>query len=172
MIQLIGIVILILLFILIQMKVYIYYWNENLEVDLKFGSTDMFAGDTAVKTVEMNGIVSFSEGLYVSGMFPNIQSFTAKDAEELPDRMFADCTSLTTITLPELYTLGDEVFKNCNLSDVVIYADDIGVNAFDGNPLTTARFDYLEKIECDIFGSSKSVIEDLKMMRSTCSFQK
>ncbi len=130
-------------------------------------TTDMFAGDTAVKTVELNGIVSFSEGLYVRGMFPNIQSFTAKDAEELPDRMFADCTSLTTITLPELYTLGDEVFKNCNLSDVVIYADDIGVNAFDGNPLTTARFDYLEKIECDIFGSSKSVIEDLKMMRLT-----
>lgn len=46
MIQLIGIIILILLFIWIQLKVYVYFWNENLDVELKFGSTDMFAGDT------------------------------------------------------------------------------------------------------------------------------
>ncbi len=130
-------------------------------------TADMFLGDTAVKTVELNGVVSFPEGFYVKDMFPNIQSFTAKDAEELPDGMFSDCTSLATVTLPELYTIGEEVFKNCNLSNVVIYADDIGVNAFDGNPLTTARFDYLDKIECDIFGSSKSTLKDLKMMRLT-----
>lgn len=45
MIQLIGIIFLILLFIWIQLKLYVYFWNDNLEVELKFGNTDMFAGD-------------------------------------------------------------------------------------------------------------------------------
>ena len=46
MIQLIGIIILILAFIWLQLKIYEHFWDENLEVELKFGATDMFAGDT------------------------------------------------------------------------------------------------------------------------------
>ncbi len=46
MIQLIGIIILILAFIWLQLKIYVYFWNQNLDVQLKFNDTDMFAGDT------------------------------------------------------------------------------------------------------------------------------
>ena len=45
MIQLIGIIVLILVFIWLQLKVYVYFWNRHLDVELKFDSTDMFAGD-------------------------------------------------------------------------------------------------------------------------------
>lgn len=46
MIQLTCISILIFIFLWIQLKIYVYFWNHNLDVELKFGTTDMFAGDT------------------------------------------------------------------------------------------------------------------------------
>ena len=46
MIQLISIIILILLFIWLQLKIYVNFWNKNLDVELKFTATDMFVGET------------------------------------------------------------------------------------------------------------------------------
>ena len=126
-------------------------------------TTDMFLGDTAVTSATFNGIKKFSEGVSVKDMFPNITTFTAHDVEVIPAEMFMDCTKLSSVSFSNLYTIGARAFQNCALKTIFFYADTIGEDAFDGNPATKVQLDYIEKIDCDIFGSSASTIQNVCM---------
>lgn len=121
-------------------------------------TADMFTNDTNVTSASFDKLEEFPSDISVSEMFPNIKSFEADKVEEIPARMFSGCSKLTTVSFDNLYVIGEEAFKDCALTEIYLYADTIGENAFDGNPATSVTFDYLEALDCDIFGSSAQTI--------------
>lgn len=125
---------------------------------LRTMTADMFINDTNVTSASFDKLEEFPSDISVSEMFPNIKSFGADEVEEIPARMFSGCSMLTTVSFDNLYVIGEEAFKNCALTEIYLYADTIGENAFDGNPATSVTFDYLESLDCDIFGSSAQTI--------------
>lgn len=127
-------------------------------------TSDMFDGDYNVTSVKLDSVDAFPVELRFSQIFPKIKSFSANKIEEIPANIFSGCTSLNAISFENLYTIGEEAFKDCALNGgVVLYADSIGVDALDGNPITSINLPYIEYFECDFFGSSKNTIEELRL---------
>ncbi len=124
---------------------------------------DTFLNCNAVTSVNLNGNTKIPEGISFNACFPNLKTFKSSYAEVIPAYAFSGCEYLSTITINKVHTIGEEAFKNCALSDVIIYASSIGKNAFDGNPLKIIDFYNLETYEHDIFGSAKATVEEIYM---------
>lgn len=124
---------------------------------------DTFLNCNAVTSVNLNGNTKIPEGISFNACFPNLKTFKSSYAEVIPAYAFSGCEYLSSITINKVHTIGEGAFKDCALSDVIIYASSIGKNAFDGNPLKIIDFYNLETYEHDIFGSSKATVEEIYM---------
>ncbi len=123
---------------------------------------------SVANNVGLDNIVTLPDTFSIYDMFPSVVYFSAAKLENVPDYCFARKTGfgLNKVNLPGVKTIGEGAFEHCMwFSDTttVFYAEEIGLNAFNGIAFKELSLVNLKKIDCDIFGSSAEKISVLNL---------
>ncbi len=130
-------------------------------VGIKEIYADTFYNCNAVTSVFFNGPTIIPEGMSFDDCFPQLKSFKSSHTEVIPAYVFSGCSNLSSVTINNVHTIGEEAFKDCAIIEMDCRAASIGKNAFDGNPLDYFCSYNLEVYENDIFGSSKDTVTEI-----------
>ena len=123
--------------------------------------SEAFNGSVNVETLSIINAKTFSFGDgKLSDCFPNITTFTnTKGVANIPDYFFDGCTKLSSISFPNIISVGDYAFRGTAIDTLKLNsATTFGEGAFaDMQYLETVSLQKAETIDFSIFSGSTNV---------------
>lgn len=125
---------------------------------------DYFANCTGLTSINVSkASVTIDEGYKVVDYIPNLETFSASMATNIPDYFFKDHNKITTVNMKKVTTIGTEAFMSSTIVEPYFnYATTVGDRAFaDCKMITYVDLPALTKIDTAIFEGSEPYIYEL-----------
>ena len=128
------------------------------------------SGSNNLTSVTFAGLTKISGGFNLKGR-ANLTSFTAKVLTNLPANMFKDCTSLNSVALDAVETVGSFAFENCGIKKLVLTkVTSLHQNALANNPnFNHVSLSAITNFDLNVFSGSEENITHLAVSNSYIS---
>ncbi len=125
---------------------------------------NMFKGSDNITSMILSKLTSAYYLFNLQGK-SDMTKFSAAELTKIPNKMFKDCTSLTTLSTPKVTNVGAYAFENCGLTTLTLaQADTITPKAFANNPnFTKIMLGNVPSVDLNDFSGSEENITYLSV---------
>lgn len=124
----------------------------------------MFAGTNNITSMTLAGLTKVGAGFNLQGK-SSLTTFSAVNLTNLSTKMFKDCTSLNSVSLTSVETVGSYAFENCGLEKLTLTKTyTLNDNAFANNPnFTSISIGTVPDFDLNVFSGSEENITYLSV---------